>query len=310
MKSKIAPKLLFIGCAALLALLMFLFLPRRSHFHSLPTPNGYDVLVTEAAKVVRSPSGIRDMTSNQLAAFVTTNEAVVKTIREALKLPCILPVELNEKWVSSQHLQNRISLRAAATAMDAEATLYRLRGDSTNSLALYIDQIRLGHAMMRGGVLIDYMVGSAVEASGSSRMTNLLSNLTADDCKQAASWLSELDNQRESFEEFSARELEWQRNAYSAFHRFKMGFRKYVLRESDPFAGMAGNPEEEYKKRSLAFRQLLLKLAIRAFELEKGRSPSAASDLVPTYLKEIPVDPQTSAPLELPRLAGTTGATP
>jgi hypothetical protein len=300
MKSKLGPTILLVGCAALLALLMFLFLPRRSHFPSLPTPNGYDVLVTEAAKIVRSSTGTKDMSSNQLAAVVVTNEAVVRAVREALNLPSILPVELTEKWVSSPHLQNRINLKAVASALDAEATLCRLRGDSTNSLSLYIDQIRLGHAMMSGGVLIDYMVGSAVEAWGSSRITNLLSNLTADDCRRAAGLLSELDNNRDSFEAFTARELEWQRNAYSAFHRFKLGFRKYVLRDSDPFGDMAGDPEVVYKRRGLEFRRLLLKLATRAYQLENGHNPSTASELVPAYLKAIPLNPETGTPLQLP----------
>lgn len=300
MRSKLSRRIALVVSAVVIVTLTFLLLPHKSHFPTLPDPNGYDVLVKEAAKIIRHPSGITDMTSNQLTAFVASNEAAVVSLRQALNLPSVLPVQLNEKWVSGQQLQNRINLRAAATAMDAQATLCRLRGDSTNSLALYIDQIRLGHAMMRGGVHIDYMLGSAVEVWASSRLTNLLADLNADQCKRATDLLSELDSQRETFEEFTNRELEWQRKSYSVLHRLKAGFRKHVLRESDPFAGMAGIPELEHKKRTLEFRRILLRLAVRACELEKSRRPSSASELVPEYLKEIPVNPQTGAPLELP----------
>ena len=36
---------------------------------------------------------------------------------------------------------------------------------------------------------------------------------------------------------------------------------------------------------------LLLNLSARAYELEKGKSPASAADLVPDYLKKIPQDP-------------------
>ena len=45
--------------------------------------------------------------------------------------------------------------------------------------------------------------------------------------------------------------------------------------------------------------QLLLTLAARAYELEKGNPPATASELVPDYLKELPKDPATGEPLQL-----------
>jgi len=40
-------------------------------------------------------------------------------------------------------------------------------------------------------------------------------------------------------------------------------------------------------------RQLLIDLAARAYELDKGQSPANVADLVPDYLKAIPQDPFT-----------------
>ena len=158
--------------------------------------------------------------------------------------------------------------------------------------------------MMRGGLLINFMIGSASETLAVRRMTNLLSELNAEQCKQAVRFLEEIDSQRDSFEEISARELEWQRKTYSVFVRLNEGFKKHVLRQTDPISALAnalvGDPEKKYGLRTLEVRRLLLKLAARAYELETGSRPSELSKLIPSYLKAIPRDPTTGSPLDLP----------
>jgi hypothetical protein len=43
--------------------------------------------------------------------------------------------------------------------------------------------------------------------------------------------------------------------------------------------------------------QLLIALAARAYELEKGQRPASATNLVPDYLKAVPQDPVTGTNL-------------
>jgi hypothetical protein len=148
------------------------------------------------------------------------------------------------------------------------------------------------------------MVGSACETIAVRRMTNLLSELNPEQCKQAARFLEEIDSQRDSFEEITARELEWQRRTFSLWNRLQAGFEKHVMRRNDPFAAMAealtGDLEKTYNSRTLEVRRLQLKLAARAYELETGSRPSELSKLIPSYLKETPRDPATGTPLDLP----------
>ena len=118
--------------AAIFASVVFLAYPRRSHFPELPNPNGYDVLIREAARITRHHSSLKEMTSNQLAGLVATNEAVVRAIRKALSLPSAVPVQMNEEWIASQ-TSILPSLRASAQAMDAEAFLWHQRADYTNT---------------------------------------------------------------------------------------------------------------------------------------------------------------------------------
>ena len=303
MKLNRGHKGLLLIAAAILASAVFLIVPRRSHFPELPNPNGYDVLVREAARITRDTSILKEMTLEQIAALVATNEPIVREIRKALSLPSVVPVQMNEQWISSL---SRIlpNLKAAAQAMDAEAKLGWQKRDYTNSLALCLDQVRFSHATVRGGVLINYMVGSACETIAVRRMTNLLSELNPEQCKQAARFLEEIDSQRDSFEEITARELEWQRRTFSLWNRLQAGFEKHVMRRNDPFAAMAealtGDLEKTYNSRTLEVRRLQLKLAARAYELETGSRPSELSKLIPSYLKETPRDPATGSTLDLP----------
>lgn len=289
--------------AALFASVVFLIVPRQSHFPELPNPNGYDVLVREAARITRHSSILKEMTSNQLAGLVATNEAVVRDIRKALNLPSVVPVEMNEKWMSSQATSG-MNLRASANAMDVEASFWQQKENYTNALALCLDHVQLGHAMMRGGVMFNYLVGSAAETRAVRRMTNLLSELNPEQCQQAARFLEEIDSQRDSFEEISARELEWQRRTFSLWNRLQAGFDKHVMRRSDPFAAMAeklaADSEKIISARTLEVRLLLLKLATRAYELETGSRPSDLSKLIPSHLKAIPRDPTAGSALTFP----------
>ena len=50
---------------------------------------------------------------------------------------------------------------------------------------------------------------------------------------------------------------------------------------------------KDVHERELVTRKLMLGLAARAYELEKGERPKTIADLVPDYLKTIPLDPIT-----------------
>ena len=54
------------------------------------------------------------------------------------------------------------------------------------------------------------------------------------------------------------------------------------------------------KSHEVRTRVFLLKTAARAYELETGKRPASAGDLVPNYLKIVPKDPYTGADLPLP----------
>jgi hypothetical protein len=63
---------------------------------------------------------------------------------------------------------------------------------------------------------------------------------------------------------------------------------------------MSPNILKTYDTRVRDAHLLLLRLAVRAYTLERGVAPRQAADLVPAYLSHVPVDPSTGQPLPLP----------
>jgi hypothetical protein len=57
----------------------------------------------------------------------------------------------------------------------------------------------------------------------------------------------------------------------------------------------------EYRRRLTALRMLIIKLALRAYELDHDRLPDALVELVPDYLPAVPLDPFSDAPIRFRR---------
>ncbi len=279
------------------AAIILLLYPRKSLFPPLPEPNGYDVLVQAAAKITRSHTNLKEMAPSELAALVATNQAALRELRRGLELPCAVPVVMNEGWMGTQ-VTNMASLKAAALAMDAEAFFLTQQGDVQGALNGCLDVLRFGQAISRHGLLINFLVGSAYEVMAVRRMTNLVTTLNAAQCRRAAIALQEHESQREPLDEISHRDREWSRRTFGLFAQIR---EMIEARSLDPWKTFRFfDVEKDYQKRALEVRFTMLRLAGRAFELERGHKPTRASELVPDYLRAVPSHPQSRAPLELP----------
>jgi hypothetical protein len=274
--------------------LVVVFYPRKSHFPPLPQPNGYDMLTQAASKILRSQTSVKDMTTSEVAALVAKNRSALDELRRALALPSAVPVQMNQAWMQT-HFMNLKNLKAAATAMDSEAFFLRQQGNLTGALDESLDMMRFGKAIARQGLLIDFLVGGACEMMASSRMTNLLTTLNAADCHRAALALEQQDARRESLEDITRRDREWTRKTYGPSALILDVLAQLSF---EPDKRLSANTAKKYRTIVLRSRLLMLNLAGRAFELERGRKPTRASELVPDYLHAIPVDPESGSALE------------
>ena len=71
----------------------------------------------------------------------------------------------------------------------------------------------------------------------------------------------------------------------------------YLLLSPEHLKSSARKAETRFNEQKTEIRKLMIALAARAYELEKGTKPKTVADLVPDYLKAVPVDPVTKSNL-------------
>jgi hypothetical protein len=156
----------------------------------------------------------------------------------------------------------------------------------------YVDCIRLGNEMSRGGLIINRLVGIACEAIGASRLSKLVLKLNPQEARPVISELEEIDSARVTWEEILRNE-----------NRFS----RYQLRKgSNPITWVIElwqrrqtiQVAERIDNRLIAHERLLMaELAVRCYQSEQGRVPPSLELLIPKYLQRVPSDPFSGGPV-------------
>ena len=108
-----------------------------------------------------------------------------------------------------------------------------------------------------------------------------------------------MEAKAESGAEVVQQERSWSRRTFGWRGRFSALVMRGSLRQSEQ--KMIAKLQAQQK----AERFLLIGLAARAYESEKGQRPKIVGDLVPGYLKSVPQDPLTGASMALALSAAT-----
>ena len=252
----------------------------------LPADNGHDDIVNAAQMLPDNEGDYSSMSKEDLRALVAKNSAALKLARTGLEKQCRMPLDFSAD--STSHMDQLKNLKRLTYAFAAEARLAGMEDRFNDAAKSCLDTIHLGTESVRGGVVMDQLVGTAIEMIGISQLTNLVDHLDAKACRETAASLEAFDAQRQTWAEVLQQEQAWSRRTFSgpryALARMMTGGSVKKALEG------AGQKNKEQLRKS---RQLLIELAARTYELEKGNRPSSLSDLVPDYLKAIPQDPVT-----------------
>lgn len=280
--------LLLIPTAVILAiagLLIFQELQPLPPIQPLPNPNGYDDLV-KAGRMTSSNSGnFERMNEEQLRETVSANAEALALVRAGLSNECRVPLQFSQTYVEN-HIHDLVNLRNLAHAFVAEGKLAEMENRLNDATKSYLDAVRLGNEAGRGGVLIDEMVGLAIGSIGTGHLQKIIDQLDAKSCRETAATLETLDAQRQSWADILQQEHAWSRRTFTSL-RYRIYWPLLAK-----MAGKAYNKaEQKFKEQQTKTRQLLIDLAARAYELDKGRRPASPADLVPDYLKAIPQNP-------------------
>jgi hypothetical protein len=260
----------------------------------LPNPNGYDDFVKAGQMVKGNPSTNDTMSKEELEGLIAANAEALKLVRLGLSRECREPVEYSDSY-ATKLLPELANFKQLVFLFVAEGRLAEMDGRTNDAARIYLDGIRYGAELGRGGVLISKLVGLACETMGTRPLLRLTNSLDAAKCREVARVLQTIDDREEPIANTLERERIWVKRTYDirakivALIRYKEG--------AETTARVTARIQSDQAAR----RRMMVTFAARAYELENGKRPQSAADLVPDYLKAVPKDPVTGKEMGLGR---------
>jgi hypothetical protein len=258
----------------------------------MPNPNGYDDFVKAAQMVSGKPGDYKTMSKDELVSLVATNQEALKLVRVGLGRECLMPDDYSPDYIT-RVITPIGSFKQIASLIAAEGRLSELDGNNNEAAKFYVEGILFGQKSCRGGVIISGLVRIACEAIPTVRLESLANGLDAQSCRETAQALEAIDAAEDPVEETIEQEKLWSRKAGGLREQINALIQYKSIRD------IRIRFTQKVRANTLRRRQLILTLAARAFELEKGKRAQSAADLVPGYLKAIPQDPATGTNLVL-----------
>jgi hypothetical protein len=246
----------------------------------LPNPNGYDDFVAAGKAITNRTNDYTQMTTNELRAFVQENAGALKQARLGLTRECRVP--LSYAPTNVVYLEDLGDLKRLALALAAEGRLAESENRMDDAVDSYLTTIRMGQETCRGGLIINSLVGTAVEAIGVTRIERTLTNLNAKQCRELAVALETADYRREPTAAILAQERDWSRRVFG----IKGQIARLVTFRSRRQMEMRATAKAAAQQ--LRTQTLIVNLASRAYELENGKPAPPVAGLVPEYLQRVP----------------------
>jgi len=285
-------------CALVTAMVLIYALwpePKIPPTPPLPSPNGYDDFVKAGTLLAAIDSDWRDLPFEELKTHVSTNQEPLKLVRLGLTRECAVPTEESTTYWQA-HVPEMTSILSLSQLLAAEARLAETAGSFDDAARIYLETCRFGQASGRGGLIVDKLVGVAVEGIGTEGLSRIATELSMSSCKIIVSAIEQIDASFEPAVAYTKRNRDWSRKTTGWWDHLQfmwMAKSLFPTRQSD----------QRFSARLLKTihnrRQLILTLASRAYELEHGKPPSRAEDLVPSVLRAIPKDPESGTSLVL-----------
>ena len=270
----------------------------------IPDPNGYaDVLaaglmIQHAAIIGFAKLDVWTADGPALEPVVdASREALVKA-RQGLDRPFQVPVVYDMNDITNRLMNESGAIRGGlARALIASGRLAELHGRIDDAARDYRDVARLGNALSHHVPALPYLVSVAVESQGLRGIRDLRTKLSAEACRRLIDFLQDIDRKSEPVGEVIARE-----HQFMASNLGKMGTGAWWAMSLSGTLGkekrkVAASLQEPAHRLDASRRLVLTDLAVRLYRLEHGDLPASLSDLVPSILKSVPIDPYSGNPL-------------
>jgi hypothetical protein len=196
-----------------------------------------------------------------------------------------------EKW-NEGFLRKNQNVRSLARAIDYECGAAISRGQTERASELALTNVRLGTMLQRGGTVVEFLIGVAVQGIANKRLVELRSDPPPAQARQIiAAWDRALVEQ-EDVDSIIDRDRAMAERAYG-----------WAARLSNVLDDV-GIPSEVYfaireadSRLKTAVRLLQTELAIGMYQHDLGVLPDRLEQLVPTYLVTLQPDEYSGLPL-------------
>jgi hypothetical protein len=253
----------------------------------LPNPNGYDDLVKAGQMLAGDMPDCNWSQSDEeclegMRNYLKANEAALRLIRIGLSRESCVPNDSTRAY-SGKYLPELASFKRVAQILAAEGTVAEAENRNNDAIESYLAAARLNEKM-RGGLIMDALVGIATEAIGVNALQKLLDSMTRDQRQEIIKTLTELYSNRDSFDEIMANEKRYVRDASGLRGKISYLLMYRAMKRSEQ------KFETKLKFHRTRLGLFFTDLAVKNFESDKGRAPKTLQELVPEYLPFLPKD--------------------
>lgn len=271
-------------CIAALLLVAIVVALTLSHpappLPALPNPNGYDDFVAAGNMLADTNFDLSTMTTNELRDFVVQHTNALALARRGLTRECRVPLLYSP--TNTVYFEGLGAVKRVAQGLVAQGKVAESENRMDDALDAYLTAIRAGQESDRGGLIINSLVSIAMESMGIVRIEATLTNLSAKQCRELVSALESAESRRVPAAAILAQEHQWVRRTFGLKGQIQLLFTIKNTRRTER-SWMSRVAAQQVRTQTL-----LVKLASRAYELEKGKAPPQPADLVPEYLKGLP----------------------
>lgn len=259
----------------------------------LPSPNGYHAFVVAGRALIVDPRAYHELPEDRLRTLVESNAPVIELVREGLRHESRIPYEFTQEYFDG-HITELHANKSIAQVICAASRLAALEERHADAAELALLGVQFSHESSRGGIVVDWLSWMACEAIALARLEPLTHSLSATQCQFVSTELANADAKRQQMGEFLKTDERYWRETTPVRDKLRAQINQ---RSINAYPQVTQVGIQRFNKADRQRRQLILIFAARARELETGHKPT---NLVPTYLKAIPKDPDTGQDLPLP----------
>ena len=286
-----------IGMIVVVLVALVIATPKLEPDPPLPVPNGYDDFIKAAILLDPNPPYWQGMSGEEqhevLRKLVATNKAAMELVRLGMEKRCLTP-PWRMTGTNTQHLNDLANFKAMAQSLTGASQLALIEGRTNEAGVWALDCIRFGNEAVRGGVLIDGLMGIAIRSMGLWHLKNAINGMDLKATREGLSTLESVFSNCESWEEVIKREKQWAR-------RGRFGSSGLIVALVQPFQDGKNlqRAQQKFITTETDLMRMQIQLASHAYELDHGKPPGSVNDLVPQHLKSVPLDPATGQELPL-----------